>query len=259
MNKNLNFDDKWVVVTGASSGLGEAICEELSIRYNANLILVARRIDRLEKLKTRLLRFSKSKIAILQTDLSNSQELNEFFQTIDREYDIYGAVINAGMTLINPQLKIENFDIDRIVDLNIKSTILLTNFFVSHFKKNNCDGGLLYISSLSSIFPTPYQSIYSGTKAFTNNFIFALSQEHIENKFSFSIYTPGGIKTEMTMNNKWTHLDKFLSSPNYCAKIAISGFCERKLIFSSKTSIELLLGKIIPLKWKLVLMRKIYT
>ncbi|MCE2962680.1 MAG: SDR family NAD(P)-dependent oxidoreductase [Chitinophagales bacterium] len=254
----LDFKNKWVLVTGASSGLGKAICMELALKEGANLIMVARRLDRLNELKNSIKLKSAVKIEVISTDLTQENEINSLAQILEKTYNIYAAVINAGMTLMKKQNQITEEETRNIIDLNIRSTIHLTNYFIAHFQKRNSNGGLLYISSLSSGFPTPYQSLYSGTKAFLNNFILALSQEHAQEKFSFSIYAPGGISTDMTNNVQVKHLEKFLKRPADCARTAIYGFKLRKLLFSSYTSIELLFADILPIRLKLYIMRKLY-
>lgn len=254
----LDFKNKWVIVTGASSGLGEAFCMELAVKEGANLIMVARRLDRLNELKKSIELNSKAKIEVISIDLTQENEVNDLVQILDKTYNIYAAVINAGMTVMKKHDQITGEETRKIIDLNIRSTIQLTNYFISHFQKRDNNGGLLYISSLSSVFPTPFQSLYSGTKAFLNNFILALSQEYHQEKFSFSIYAPGGISTEMTNSDQIKHLEKFLKPPADCAKYAIYGFKQRKLLFSSNTSIELLLAKLLPTSLKLHVMRKLY-
>lgn len=257
---NLDFKNKWVLVTGASSGLGEAISVELAKNYHANLILLARRTDRLNLLKGRIANISSSSsssdVRILPLDLTSEAEINHFFDQLD--IPIYAAVINAGMTLLDKHQNISEEQTCNILKLNIDSTILLTNHLVKHYQKTKSDGGILYISSLSSFYPTPFQALYSGTKAFINNFVLALSKELKAERFSFSIYTPGGIKTEMTKNEKFNHLDRFLASPEDCAKMAIRGFQRRRLLFSSFLSLEILFGKLLPTKLKLAIMDKVY-
>lgn len=255
---NLNLKGKWVLVTGASSGLGRALCIELVRKYQANLIITARREERLQELKFELEKDSSSYIEAIKCDISDQQDIERLVLKASSDRTIYAAILNAGVTAMNLHEKLNEDEIKKMVDVNIMSTILLTNHLLAHFTKENNDGGILYISSLSAIYPTPYQAVYSGTKAFINNFVLAISQEYHAYNFSFSVFTPGGIKTEMTNDLKIKHLEKWLVSPEKSAQRALDGFIKRKLLFSSSLSLDILWSRFLPLKMKLLLLRKIY-
>ena len=148
--------------------------------------------------------------------------------------------------------------IEKIIGVNVNSTVYLSDLLVDHFCETKSEGGLLYVSSLAAFYPTPFQALYSGTKAFINNFVLALSQEYRHQKFSFSIFTPGGIKTEMTDNPKVKHLERWLAPPEKIAKMALKGFVGRRLLFSSALSLDIIAAKWVPLKVKLFFLRRTY-
>jgi short-subunit dehydrogenase len=92
----LNFKNKWVLVTGASSGLGKSIAEYLASREKANLVIVARRKDRLEKLKEDIETNYGTKVECLVADLSDEAHVERLFKESVEIGDIYAVVNNAG-------------------------------------------------------------------------------------------------------------------------------------------------------------------
>jgi len=133
----LDFKNKWVIVTGASSGLGEAFCMELAVKEGANLIMVARRLDRLNELKKSIELNSKAKIEVISIDLTQENEVNDLVQILDKTYNIYAAVINAGMTVMKKHDQITGEETRKIIDLNIVynkfATIWISPVFSSRF------------------------------------------------------------------------------------------------------------------------------
>src|ERR1700743_2435536 len=94
----LQFKNKWVLVTGASSGLGEEMARQLAFDYQANLILLARRKEKLEQLKTELEIDAGIKVKIIVADLSKLSEVDSALDQVLAGGELYGAILNAGVT-----------------------------------------------------------------------------------------------------------------------------------------------------------------
>jgi hypothetical protein len=221
----LQFSGKWVLVTGASSGLGEEIARQLAQKHNANLILLARRKEKLEQLKAEL--EGPVKVKIIAADLTNLDEvdraLDEILQT-----GLYGAVLNAGVTYFGPHEDLEWSDFETMLQTNVISTMRMTNRLVNHFEKTGNEGGLLLISSMAAVIPIPYQAAYSGTKSFILSFATALRHELKNKQFSITVYTPGGIVSEMTRGEKFNELRNWLMPVGQAAGEAVNAFIKRK-------------------------------
>lgn len=254
----LDFKEKWVLITGASSGLGKEMCKELVLKHQANVIITARSYEKLVELKNELSAQSASQIEIVKADLSKKEDIERLFDTAIKPKKLYAAILNAGISLIDLDKNIKDDDVDKLIDTNIRSTVFLSKRILNHFSETDNTGGILYVSSLSTFFPTPLQALYAGSKSFINNYVLALSEEYKNAKFSLSVFTPGGIKTEMVNDEKLKHLDKWLVAPEKVAQIAIDGFRSRKLIFSSKFSVEIFVSRFIPTKLKLYVSGKLY-
>lgn len=227
----LDFKGKWVLITGASAGLGREMAVQLAVKHGANLILMARRGDKLEEVKVAILEKVHVEVVCRTCDLADSTALEAALDTLLREMPIYGAILNAGMTYFGRHLEMEANTLKALLDLNVKSVVLATNKLAQYFEARKQEGALMLVSSMAAQFPTPYQAIYSGTKAFLLNFGLALGQELQNEHFSITVYLPSGIATEMTANEKFGKLKGYLMPVSKAAREAIYAFSHRKRLW----------------------------
>ena len=226
----LQFKNKWVLVTGASSGLGEEMARQLAFQHGANLILLARRKDKLEQLKAELEKEAKISVKIIVADLSKLDEVDNAIDQILADGQLYGAVLNAGVTYFGKHSELSWEQFQTMLQTNVVSVVRFTNRLVAHFETTGNEGGILIVSSMAAIFPVPYQSVYSGTKSFILSFATALVHEIKNKQFSLSVYAPGGIVTEMTAGDNFHDLQGWLMPVKQAAKEGIDSFRNRKLI-----------------------------
>lgn len=227
----LQFKNKWVLVTGASSGLGEEMARQLAYQHQANLILLARRKDKLEQLKSKLEKEAKVSVKVIVADLSNLQDVDCAIDDVLKDGQLYGAILNAGVTHFGKNADLAWNQFQTMLQTNVVSVVRMTNRLVEHFESTGNEGGILIVSSMAALFPVPYQSAYSGTKAFILSFATALSQEIKNPQFSLSVYAPGGIVTEMTAGDNFNDLQGWLMSVKEAAKEGIYTFQNRKGIY----------------------------
>lgn len=227
----LQFKNKWVLVTGASSGLGEEMARQLAYQHKANLILLARRREKLEQLKDELEKEAKVSVKVIVADLSNLQDVDRAIDEILKDGQLYGAVLNAGVTYFGRHAELSWDQFQTMLQINVVSLVRITNRLVAHFETTNNEGGILIISSMAAIFPVPYQSAYSATKAFVLSFGTALAHEIKNPLFSLTVYAPGGIVTEMTAGENFHDLKGWLMPVKEAAKEGIYAFRNRKTIY----------------------------
>ncbi|HZX59568.1 MAG TPA: SDR family NAD(P)-dependent oxidoreductase [Mucilaginibacter sp.] len=225
----LQFKNKWVLVTGASSGLGAEIARQLAFQHGANLILLARRKEKLEQLKAELEQHVN--VRIIVADLSNPGDVDSAMDEVLKDGQLYGAVLNAGVTHFgrHEELSWDNFL--TMLQTNVTAVVRMTNRLTTHFETSGNEGGVLIVSSMAAIFPIPFQAAYSGTKSFILSFATALTHELKNPHFSITVYTPGGIITEMTAGEKFNDLRGWLMPVEQAAKEGISAFARRKLVY----------------------------
>lgn len=224
----LQFKNRWVLVTGASSGLGEEIARQLAFQHGANLILLARRKDKLERLQAELEKDAKVRVRIIIADLSKLEDVDKSLDEILADGQLYGAVLNAGVTYFGKHAELSWDQFETMLKTNVVSVVRFTNRLVAHFESTGNEGGILIVSSMAAIFPVPYQAAYSGTKSFIRSFANALSHELKNPRFSLSVYAPGGIVTEMTAGDNFQDLQGWLMPVKQAAKEGIDAFRNRK-------------------------------
>ena len=164
----------YFVVTGASSGIGEAMCEVLA-REGHSLILVARRRPLLETLKQRLEKYSGCQVVVMPADLSNLEELQNLYEAC-LAYDVIGLVNNAGYGLYGEFLELDILDEFNMIDLNVKSVHYLTKLFLQRFVEQN-RGYLLNVSSTAAFQSGPLMATYYASKGYVLQLTEAIAKE----------------------------------------------------------------------------------
>ena len=257
---HLEFKNKWVLVTGASSGLGYEMSLQLAILHQSNLIVVARRTDRLEMLKHEIEAKSQVRVKTVTADLSLMDDVDRVLQTALAEDDLYGAILNAGVTYFGQQLDLEWSEFEKMLHTNVTGMVRMAHQLVDYFERRNKEGGLMIVSSMAAVLPTPYQAAYSGTKGFMLNFITALSHELKNKNFSMTVYLPGGIATEMTDNEKFAPLKRWNMPVGDAARQGLTAFRKRKVTYVPGATTRMIshLSSFIPKKMIVLLMARTY-
>lgn len=222
----MDFRTRWVLITGASSGLGREMARILAREHRANLVLVARRQARLLELQTELEATGVSVVSIV-ADLTDLAEVERVFSEATRGRSIYGAVLNAGVTHFGSHDELSWAAFQTMLATNVTSVVRLTTLFLPHMREQNVGGGLLLVASMAGLTPVPYQTAYSGTKGFLVNFGRGLYHELRGENISVTTFVPGGIITEMTAGERFGPLRGWLMPVERCAREAIQGFRRR--------------------------------
>jgi short-subunit dehydrogenase len=229
--KPMKFAGKWVLVSGASSGLGDAIARNLALKHQANIIAVARRRNQLEKLKAELESQTSVKVEVIAADLCDLQKADRVIQEALQGRELYAAILNAGVTHFGEHSQLGWDQFEKMLQLNVSSVVRMAQPLVDHFMQNQLHGGMMIVSSMAGMVPIPYQAAYSGTKAFLLNFGTALAEELREKGVSISVFAPGGIQTEMTSTASFQKLSRWLMPVDQVAQEAIEGFRLRKKVY----------------------------
>ena len=102
----------------------------------------------------------------------------------------------------------------QMLDTNVTSVVRMTNGLLPLLEQTS--GGLLLVSSMAGIFPVPFQTAYSATKAFLVHFGCGLCHEYQGRSVSITTYTPGGVVSEMTAGESFTPLRRWLMPTQLC-------------------------------------------
>ena len=182
------------MVTGASSGIGEAFARNLADR-GANLILTARSEDRLHQIAKELSEKHAVQVDVFPGDLSHRdtpQQLWEQVQSASLSVDV--LINNAGVGRCGPFLEYDYQSYQEMLNLNIKALVGLTHLFLPEMLQKG-DGGVINVASTAAFQPIPYLATYSATKAFVLGFSESLWGEYHERGVTVLALCPGNTST----------------------------------------------------------------
>jgi len=190
---------KKVLITGASSGIGEAMAIEYANRGYA-LGLVARRLDRLDALKDKLAGKG-VQIVTRSLDVANDQDILPTFESIADELGGLDIVIaNAGVTAINRTGRDDFENERRVIQINLISAMATVDAAVRIYRERGIKGQVVGISSVSAFRGIPGSAAYSGSKAGFSNYLGAVRMELRNKGISVSVVHPGFVATELSDN-----------------------------------------------------------
>jgi uncharacterized protein len=212
----------WVWVTGASSGLGLEMAKQLARDHGAHLILTARRADRLEALKTELEAAHGVKVRALVGDMSKTDDVTRMLDDVRQVDGLSAVVLNAGITHFGPHDELTWPAFEQMLNTNLIGTARLTTELVRHFKARPSPARVMLVTSMAGLSPVPFQSAYSGTKAFLTSFGTALAHELKGTHVSVTVFAPAGIKTEMTSGERFGPLSGWLAPVDAVAGEAVT-------------------------------------
>ncbi|VXC05046.1 SDR family oxidoreductase [Maribacter litoralis] len=191
------MENKVIWITGASSGIGEALSYQLNAK-GAKVIISARREEALLSVKKNCK--LPENVTVLPLDLTNFESLGNI---TEKAFSLFGKVdvlINNG-GLSQRSLIIEtNFDVyQQMINVNYLGTVKLTKHVLPHFIAQK-SGHFVTVTSLMGKFSSPYRSGYCGAKHALHGFFDALRMEHEKDNIDVSIICPGFIQTNVAKN-----------------------------------------------------------
>jgi len=186
---------KIAVVTGASSGIGAVYADRLAKR-GYDLVLVARRTERLQSLAVRIAKAHGVKIAPMIADLETEAGQASVEQFLSSNPAVSVLVNNAGIARLAPISSSPLQDSLSQISLNITALTRLTHAVLPGLKSRN-EGAIINISSVMALNTLPISSVYSGTKAFVLAFSRGLQQELADTGVKVQVVLPAATATEV--------------------------------------------------------------
>ncbi|MCE3039193.1 SDR family NAD(P)-dependent oxidoreductase [Helicobacter anatolicus] len=172
-------------ITGASSGIGEAIARKF-VEQNHQVILLARRKEKLLTLQKEL---GKQCLAILPCDINNTKEISAMLEVHGKDIDI--LINNAGLALgISNAQESSLKDWETMIETNILGLVKLTHLILPFMIEKNL-GHIINIGSIAGTYPYPGSNIYGATKAFVKQFSLNLRADLIGKNIRVSNIEPG--------------------------------------------------------------------
>lgn len=183
------------LVTGASAGLGEEFARQLA-RRGTDLVIVARRAERLHSLATALQDEHSVKVEVLAADLTDPSQLETVENRLSQvESPVDLLVNNAGFGGYG---RFDAIDLDRhahMLDLNVTALTRLSRVLLPELVRR-ARGGLINVASTAAFQPDPYGAVYGATKAYVLSFSQALHEEVKKDGVRVTVVAPGFTETE---------------------------------------------------------------
>ncbi|HGX1242758.1 TPA: SDR family oxidoreductase [Staphylococcus aureus] len=186
--------DKIAVVTGAGSGIGEAIATLLH-EEGAKVVLAGRNKDKLQNVANQL---AQDSVKVVPTDVTNKEEVDELMKIAQQTFGGLDIVINSAGQMLSS--KITDYQVDEwdsMIDVNIKGT-LYTAQAASPTMLEQSSGHLINIASISGFEVTKSSTIYSATKAAVHTITQGLEKELAKTGVKVTSISPGMVDTAIT-------------------------------------------------------------
>jgi serine 3-dehydrogenase len=194
-----DLKDKTVFITGASSGIGKA-CAARFADAGANLLLAARRIDRVKKLSEELRKQYKIKTKEIKLDVRNYNEVTETISSLDEQWKKIDILINnAGLARGFDKIhegKIEDWD--EMIDTNIKGLLFVTRRVLPLMVERQ-KGHIINIGSIAGHETYPSGNVYAATKFAVNALSKSIRMDALDKEIKVTSIDPGLVETEFSL------------------------------------------------------------
>lgn len=190
--------NKTVLITGASSGIGAA-CAEAFAKSGANLVLTARRVDRLEALKSKLESKYSVNIFVIGMDVTNPKQVAMAFNHLPESIAPIDVLINnAGLSLgLEPVIDDDTNNWDTMIDTNIKGFLAVLRIVAKDMVQRG-EGHIINMGSIAGIEAYGKAAVYAATKHAVHAITQSLREELIEHGIKVSEVLPGAVNTEFS-------------------------------------------------------------
>ena len=217
-----SWSGKWALVTGASAGIGTALAEELA-RGGTNLVLTARRRERLEELAHKLEAAHKIQTKIFVADLAQADAPETIFQfTKGQGIEIELLVNNAGFGAYGEFPLVETRRLTDMVQVNCASVVHLSRLYLPEMVARK-HGDVLIVASTASFQSVPYISTYAATKAFDLLFAEGLAEEMKPYGVRVCALCPGSTESEFAVVAGQAHIAATRANRETAEKVARTG------------------------------------
>ena len=189
----IDLKGKNIIITGATGGIGNSIIDTLN-NSGANILASGTRIEKLNQLNNKF-----SNIKTLKFDISRFDKIEEFIENATKELggSLDCVVNNAGITEDNLAIRMSIGQWQKVIDINLTSTFLMSKFAIKKMLKNK-SGKIVNITSVVAHTGNLGQTNYTASKAGIIAMSKSLAIEYAKKDININCISPGFIKTDMT-------------------------------------------------------------
>jgi uncharacterized protein len=226
-----HWQGKWALITGASAGIGAALARELAAG-GTNLVLTARRRDRLAGLAGELSAKHSIRTLVCVADLAQNSGPQEIFAfTEDKKVTVDLLVNNAGFGAYGEFRKVELDRLLEMIQVNVSAVVHLTHLYLPGMIARR-SGDILILASAAAFQPVPYITTYAATKSFDLQFAEGLAEEVRQHGIRVCALCPGPTESEFLEVAGQRHHTRLL--PETAEKVARVGL---RALASGKSSV----------------------
>ncbi len=231
---------KWALITGASAGIGLALAQQLAAA-GANLVLTARRVDRLADLARGLSAKHGVRVEPFGADLMRPEAPHQILEfTTSRAIEIELLVNNAGFGGFGSHHEISESWLVGMIQVNCTAVAMLTRLFVPGMV-NRRHGDVLIVSSVAAFQPVPFNSCYAATKAFDLIFAEGIAEELRDSGVRVCALCPGSTSTEFQqVAGQPDRMFRVAETAEKVARVGLEGLAKGKTLVISGTSNRLM-------------------
>ncbi len=235
------------LVTGASSGIGAEFARLHAVK-GGDLVLVARREEALNKLKSELENAHNIKATVITADLAQPDSAEKIFAATEAagiQIDI--LINNAGF---GGHGKFSDRDLAKdqaMMQVNMVSLVNLTHIYLQGMVSRN-SGKILHVASTAGFIPGPLQAVYYATKAFVISFSQAIAQELNDTNVTSTVLCPGAVATgfvaagDLEGTSTWDNA----ATPQSVAKCGYEAMMKGELVKINELSLSFMLNWVVP-------------
>ena len=214
----MNWKGKTAIVTGASGGIGSAVCEKLA-SLQMNQVITGRKMDVLEKLSAKACSLG-AEVMACAGDVTDSAFRKSLVQNAVERFGSLDVVINcAGIAQNQHFEEVTEEDYDRIMNLNAKAPYFLCQAALPELRKSSC-ATIINITSVVAHKGYPFQSAYAASKHALAGFSKSLANEVYKENIRVHLISPGGVYTPMVALARPDLTPDMVSLPEDIANIA---------------------------------------
>ncbi len=218
--------DKVVIITGASSGIGEASAKEFAF-FGAKLVIAARNMEKLQLIGTKLK--DKCDVHIVKCDVSKEDDCRNLIDsTIERFGKIDILVNNAGISMRAMFMDLDLSVIKQLMDVNFWGTVYCTKYALPHILKQQ--GSVVGVISIAGFKGLPARTGYSASKFAIYGFLDTLRIEHLKDNLHVMIFAPGFTASSIREKALVADGSRQGETPRDEGKMMTSEECARHLI-----------------------------
>jgi len=191
------YGDGWVIITGASDGIGKAFTEEL-LSKDLKVLMIARNKQKLEDVRAEMVqKFPKARLAYEIYDFNrnyNEKDIIELKERLIKYDDVSILINNVGVLKMDLLERIANEDINQMININCTSVAHITKIVAEKMNKRE-KSLIVTVSSGGAIHKYPYSNVYAATKCFDEGF--SQSMRHDYTNIDFTLLFTGPVETNI--------------------------------------------------------------